>query len=646
MRPLLAATGLLFFSSMPLLGVAQSAASATGAIAASAVANCATCQPATVSNHIEGAEVTDDQPLETIVVTASRLAQRADNTLAQTTSFDAKTIAASSAIDLPALLPFATGAQIVRNGSIGAANSFYLRGANTTQTLVLMDGIRLDSASLGNVQLSQLMLDEVERVEVVSGNVSALYGSNAIGGVVQIFTKQGSPSSSKPEISLEYGSYNTQRQRAAITGSFDAAGDTTFHLGYSHLLTDGFSALNPHKVPNANPDDHGFSNTSLSMALQHRFNSDWDAGLRFYESQGVFNFNNAFGLPTDINRAKNRVRVFSAFVNGQLNEHWLTRLIAASSEDHSTNLLNHTVNGRFNTSNYQFTWQNEFTLSDLQKVLFGYEHLIQRLASDAYAAPAREVDSSFAGYQAELGPHQFQLNLRRDQYTDFGNAHSYYAGYGYALDKYWKLITSISNAFRAPAFNDLYYPGYGNPALRPERSHSAEVALQYSSPTLGILRVTAFQTYYRDLIESAQVSPGIYHAQNVGRAKIQGVETSLNSRVLQNEIRFTATAQNPVDQKQGTVLPRRARHFAALSITRPFAGWRVGGEWLASGPRDDSGTHLGGYSLINLNARYNINKAWYVAARLENLLNKQYELAYAYQTPQRSAYLMLGWQPH
>lgn len=643
MRTLLAAMGLLVFSSLPFLSFAQSASSPR---AACANASCASYQTIASPNQSGDTEVTDDHPLETIVVTASRLAQQADNALAQTTSFDAKTIAASSAIDLPSLLPFATGAQIIRNGGIGAANSFYLRGAGTNQTLVLMDGVRLDSASLGNVQLSQLMLDEVERIEVVNGNVSALYGSNAVGGVVQIFTKQGKPSSTKPEFATEYGSFHTQRHRAAISGSFDAAGNTTFHLGYSRLLTDGFSALNPRKVPKANPDAHGFNNTNLSLALKHQFNADWEAGLRFYESQGVFTFNNAYGSPTDINRANNRLRVFSTFLNGQLNQRWLTQLLAANSEDHSTNFLNNTFNSRFNTSNHQFSWQNEFALGDLQKVLFGYEHLAQRLASDVYAAPTREVDSSFAGYQTEFGSHQFQFNLRRDQYSDFGIAHSYYAGYGYALDKHWKLITSISNAFRAPSFNDLYYPDYGNPTLRPERSHSAEVAVQYTSPTFAILRLTAFQTYYRDLIESVQVAPGIYHAQNVGRAKIQGLETSLTSYLLKNEIRFTATAQNPVDQQRGTILPRRARHFAALSINRPFAGWHIGGEWLISGARDDSGSKLGGYGLINLKARYNLNKTCYIVARVENLFNKQYELAYAYQTPQRSAYVTFGWQPH
>ncbi len=643
MRTLLTAMGLLVFSSLPLLGFAQSANSP---IAVCTSVNCASNPTTASSNQFDDTETAEDPPLETIVVTASRLAQPAEHALAQTTSFDAKAIATSTAIDLPSLLPFVSGAQIIRNGGMGAANSFYLRGANTTQTLVLIDGVRLDSASLGSAQLSQLMLDDIERIEVVNGNVSALYGSHAVGGVVQIFTKQGKSSPTKPAFSTEYGSFATQRHRAAINGSLGNASNTTFHLGYSRLITDGFSSLNPRKVPNANPDAHGFNNTNLSLALKHQFNADWEAGLRFYESQGTFIFNNAYDLPTDINRANNRLRVFSTFLNGQFNAHWLTQLLAASSEDHNTNFLNNTFNSRFNTTNYQFTWQNEFALNDLQKILFGYEHLTQRLESDVYAAPNREVDSSFAGYQTEFGPHQFQFNLRRDQYNDFGIAHSYYAGYGYALDKHWKLITSVSNAFRAPSFNDLYYPNYGNPALRPERSHSAEVALQYTSPIFGTLRLTAFQTYYRDLIESVQTTPGVYHAQNVGRAKIQGLETSLISHLLKNEIRFTATAQNPIDQQRGTILPRRARHFASLSVSRPFAGWQIGGEWLVSGARDDSGSKLAGYALVNLKARYNLSKACYIVARVENLFNKQYELAYAYQTPQRSAYVMFGWQPH
>jgi len=509
---------------------------------------------------------------------------------------------------------------------------------------LLIDGVRVDSVSLGAPQLAQIPLDQIDRVEVVNGNVSALYGSGAIGGVVQVFTKDGGAHPPRFNFSLGYGSYHTQTQQVGANGALDKDGRTTFSISLARSKDDGFSALNPSEAPNANPNANGYLNESISASLRHKFNDQWDAGVRYLQSNGNNSYDNAYGAPTDLNNLYTKVRQVSAFANGKLTDWWTTHFIVSEGDDRSVSKTNGLYNGRFDTDNRQYTWQNDFALAAQQKLRVGYEHLDQSLDSDTFAAPTRHVDSVFAGYTARFGRNQIQANVRRDQYSDFGGANSYYLGYGFDITPHWKLSASYSDSFRAPSFDDLYYPLSGNPSIQPERSHSLEAALQYASNALGVMRLSAFQTRYSNLIDYQQVTPGIYLAENVGHAKVQGLEGSWSGHVGKTDVRASVTLQNPVDLDNDVDLVRRARRFASLTVNRSIAGWRVGGEWVVSGPREDSSGKLGGYGIVNLSARYNITKAWYVAAQIQNLLNKDYETAYSYNSPGRGAYVTLGWQ--
>jgi vitamin B12 transporter len=299
----------------------------------------------------------------------------------------------------------------------------------------------------------------------------------------------------------------------------------------------------------------------------------------------------------------------------------------------------------FDSENHQYTWQNDFTLTENHKFVVGYEHLDQSLASDQFDAPDRHVNSVFAGYTGRFGASDVQANIRHDQYSDFGGANSYYLGYAYNFDSHWRASASYSASFRAPSFDDLYYPFSGNPSVQPEYSHSAEAAIQYASDKLGVLRVTAFQTRYRNLIDYVDNGSGFFIAQNVGRAKVQGIEGSWQGHVGKTDVRAGVTFQNPVDETNDVDLVRRARRFATLSAHRPIGRWRVGGEWIVSGERSDYGSNLAGYGVVNLSARYDITKAWYVDARIDNVFDRNYELAYTYNQPRRGAYVTLGWHP-
>ncbi|MGU7781781.1 TonB-dependent receptor domain-containing protein [Burkholderia sp. PU8-34] len=589
---------------------------------------------------------TDAQLLAPVVVTAQRAPQVLADAIPQTTVFDAQDIAAHPGADLPTLLAFAPGAQIVRNGGPGASATLFLRGAQSTQSLVLVDGVRVDSASLGAAQLSQLPLDQIERVEIVNGNVSSLYGSGAIGGVVQVFTKDGGNHPPRFNFAVGLGSYGTQTQQAGVSGRLDADGKTTFSVSIARDKDNGFSALDPAKQPNANPNANGYLNESVTASLRHRFDDRWDAGVTYFQSNGTNSYDNAFGAPTDLNNLYSRVQQARVFANGKLFDWWTTHVSVATGNDRSQTELNGVYTDHFNTDNRQYTWQNDFRIAPDHMIQAGYERLDQQFMSNVYSAPQRHVNSGWLGYMGRIGRQQFQASLRRDQYSDFGGANSYYLGYGLDLTDRWKITASYSDAFRAPSFNDLYYPIAGNPSIQPERSHSVEAALQYAANAVGVMRITVFQTRYSNLIDyRPEANSFFYVAQNVGRAKVQGLEGSWQGHVGATDVRVAATLQNPIDETQNQDLDRRARRFASAAVSRAFGPVRVGGEWLVSGARNDSGGgRLGGYGLVNLSARYNITKAWYVSARIDNLFDKDYELAYAYNTPRRGAYVTLGWQ--
>jgi vitamin B12 transporter len=465
---------------------------------------------------------------------------------------------------------------------------------------------------------------------------------------VQIFTRNGKGHGPLANAEIEYGSRNTKRAQGGISGTLGEQGDTSFALSVSEFKTTGFSSINPQQAPNANPNDNAYTNKSVSAQLSHRFSADWQAGLTYFQTWGTVSYDNAFGLPTDDNVAHNQVRAMSAFVDGKVTQDWKTRLTVSQGDDKSLNFTNGQVQvpGRFNTQSRQVSWQNDWAFMPGQLLKVGYEHLNQAIDTDAYQASTRRVDSGYLGYEGKFGPHQLQVNLRRDRYSDFGGANSYYLGYGFAFNPAWKAIASVSNAFRAPSFNELYYPFFGNPNLQPEKARSVEGGVEYNS-MIGLVRVTAFETDYSNLI-TAVFDPvaGTFMAANVNRARVNGLETSYRGSIYGVDVRASFTMQNPQDLSANQLLSRRARHFGSVSASKTFGPYTAGIEWNAAGNRQDSTQMLGGYGLVNLTGRYQITRDWALSARVENLFNKNYQLIFPYNTASRGVFFTLSWQQH
>ncbi len=583
------------------------------------------------------------QSNDTVVVTATRTEQPVRDAIPHSTIITANEIRDSGAVDLPALLRREAGFEFSQNGGIGTTSSIFLRGAATNQVLVLIDGMRVSSLTTGATALDQLMLDQIERVEIVRGNVSSLYGSGAIGGVIQVFTQRGQ-GESRASVDIGAGEQGTQRLRAGYSG---AAGGTRFSVNLSHYASAGFSAQNPANSPTTNPDRDGYRNLSLSADLTHRFNAEHVAGVRYFSSDGQVEFDNAFAASVDDRHAADaRVGTWSLYTHNRVAARWLSKLSYSQGRDQFDAHLNGAITSRTKSRNSQLTWQNDVTLGSEQNASIGLEKLHQSVQSTtAYNRTGRDVGALFVGYQGRFGRHALQFHARNEDYSDFGAARTHFAGYGFDLTKHLRFTAASASAFRAPTFNELFFPfGFGNPNLRPERSRSLELGVQYAAGE-HLLRVAGFHTRIADLINPFPIV-------NLDRAVIDGVEISYRGTLAGADVKASVTLQDP-NQHTATTnvqLIRRSKTFGSLGIARDFGPWRLGAELLASGRRFDnqivtfSRVELAPYELVNLTARYQFGKQTALSARLENALDKQYTLAAGYNTQGRKLSVNLSHQ--
>ncbi len=589
-----------------------------------------------------------DTPMELLIVTPTRMSQSLDQTIADTTVINEREIRNSGASDVPTLLRSVAGVDVIQSGGLGKVSSVFMRGTNSNQVLVLLDGVRINSATAGTTALEHIMLDSIERIEVVRGNVSSLYGSEAIGGVIQLFTKRGHGA---PEFnaSIGLGSHGTQHLAAGFSGAVEA---TSFSINVGNVKTDGISAINTQIAPTANPDKDGYDNTTLDALVKHAINADHQLSASVFSTRGDSQYDNPFdAATTDRNNTKAAIDKWSLSSDDQLSAMWHSKLKWAHGTDDSKDYLNGVQTSRFRTVNKQLAWQNELKIADTRHVNLALENLVQSVSSDTlFTRNSRNVNSLLGGYVAEYGPQQVQLNLRQDRYSDFGTTNTGLFGYGWSFAEGWRATASISNAFKAPTFNDMYYPlsfGYqGNPNLQPERSKNRELGLHYAANGQR-LDAAYFDNRISDLIACNTACSTVI---NINRAQIDGGELSYAGEYGDTHVTANFTRQNPRDTTTGLELLRRAKQLANLAMTQHFGAWEAGGEWQYSGQRKDSDINtyapvtLPGYQVFNLNAHYQVEKSLSVSARIDNLFNLDYALVHGYNTLGRTVFVSLNYQ--
>ena len=594
----------------------------------------------------------DTTNMNEIVVTATRMPQQLDKTIADTTVLNDEDIKKSGATDVSALLRSVAGVEVTQAGGLGSTANIYMRGTNSNQVLVLLDGVRISSATTGSTALEHIMLDNIERIEIVRGNVSSLYGSEAIGGVIQLFTKQGHGTPAF-NASAGMGNQGAQRYSAGYSGSVN---DTSFNLNAGRVKTNGISAINPQLAPKANPNNNGYDNSSVDANIRQNIDADNALTASLFSTRGNISIDSAFGLPTDLYNVVQNIDKASISSENRISDAWQSQLRLAQGTDDYHYYTNSALTSHFKTQNNQITWQNNLKIADGQQIHLAAERLAQAVTSTTlFSKTARDVNSLLGGYTGEFGAQQLQLNLRQDRYSDFGTANTGLLGYGISFADTWRATASISNAFKAPTFNDMYWPfanfggGYtyaGNPNLKPERSKNQEIGLHYAADGQRMDAVY-FDNRISDLIISNGL-PALTYI-NINQARIDGQELSYAGDFGNKHIRASATFQNPRDAGTGAILPRRARQFGSVAASHDFEDWNMGAEVRYSGARHDNDVNgnvvtLPAYQLLNLTSGYRIDKNLNLSARIDNLFNRNYAEVYSYNTPGRTLFVTLNYR--
>jgi vitamin B12 transporter len=596
----------------------------------------------------EASNQTDPSVLSPVIVTATRTAITADEALSSVsviTRADIERLQPTSVSDLLTGLP---GVSFAQAGGLGQQTSLFLRGTNSSHTLLLIDGIRVGTVSAGLPAFEQLPVEQIERVEIVRGPRSSLYGADAIGGVIQIFTRHGGRNGGLvPSLSVTGGS------RHLAGGQLGMAGGTAhawYNLSIGGRYTRGINAcrMGAGEVFAGcfvdEPDHDAFRNTNGLANGGYRWDNGTELAVDYLRSKSDVEFD---GSPYG-NQMRNAQQVAGARLSFDPLARWKITLSAGQNLDRSSTYNNHVFVRYANSRRNQAGWQNDIDLADNQLLTLGLDWQREHLASDTgYLGSQRDDTAGYAQYLGTFGRQEIQLSARRDHNQQFGNHGTGAAAWGYRFDHGMRLSASYGTAFHAPTFNDLYYPyGSGNPALRPETSRSAELGLAQQQARWN-WAVNAYRTYINQLI----TLDANFFPLNISRARIDGLEAQAGVQLDGWQLQGYLTLQQPENRdggpNEGHRLPRRPQRSARFDLDRHAGAFAFGGTLYMAGSRyDDLGNRrrLGGYATTDLRASYAFAD-WQLEAKLANAFDRHYETAYYFNQPGRSLYLTLRYRP-
>ena len=474
-------------------------------------------------------------------------------------------------------------------------------------------------------------LDMIDRIEVLKGPASALYGSEAVGGVVQIFTRQGVKGFS-PYASLSLGTNSFAQVSAGVNGS---DGAISYTIGVQKTQDKGFSATNSKAAfGNYNADRDGFKQDAINASVAYQINPNWkiDAGLLY--ADGVNQYDDG---PKGDTRTAVRSQTLRAGIEGKVLSNWKTQLRVSQATDNANAIESAFLPSKFNTKQDQITWQNDID-TPLGVALVGVERLTQKVDSSAsYDVTQRTVSSYFAGLNGASGSHSWQANVRRDSNSQFGNSNTWFAGYGYKISPAWRVNASYGTSFVAPSFNQLYYPDFGTPTLQPEKGRNLDLGVTYSENGQTV-KLVRFDNKIQGFIT------GTTKAESIPRARINGWTLGYNGNFGALNLRATADSLKPINELSGNQLPRRARNQVTLGADYTTGAWTFGGALLNVGSRFDNTKNtqsLDSYTTMDVFVNYAISKDLSLQTKVNNLANKSYESAYGFNQPGRSVFVTL-----
>ncbi|AZF49867.1 TonB-dependent receptor domain-containing protein [Pseudomonas sp. R2-7-07] len=584
---------------------------------------------------------TRDQALKLsdVVISTNRQVQARNDSSAANTVFTRANIDRLQPSSLTDLLSRVPGVQVAPTGGRGSLPGIYIRGTKSAQSLVLVDGQRIANTTSGDSGLQYLNVDQIERVEVLRGSRSVIYGSDAIGGVIQVFTRRNAAQGLQPRLKLGFGSNQTWQHSLGLSGGDE---QTRFNLGASLDETAGINST--HQSFPSDGDHDAYRNRSLSLNLSHSFSDELEVGFNLLDNRGKSEYDNSFGrydFATGQSLGQKpytdyTVSSASGYVDATLSEGWQSRLELGHSENRDTkrDTLSEDFSV-FNTYRDSVNWQNDLTLNDRNSLIVGGDWYEDRFhGSTTFTEDSRWNRAAFVQHRFQGEWFSTELGLRRDQNQQFGGQNSWSGTLTVPINPDNDVLLSYSEGLRAPTFNDLYYPDtqYSNPNLQPERSKSYE--LQWRSQLTDSTRLEA-SLYRTDLSDAIILDGG--KPQNVASARINGFEAALKQELFGWQGNLGVSLIDPRDRDSGHTLARRARRTMNLDLDRQFDKFGVGASWQAiSSSYDDEANRnrLGGYSLLGLRSSWALSHAVSLSLKVDNLLDKTYSRArYSYNDP-------------
>ena len=589
--------------------------------------------------------------LAPVVVVATRAPQPLDRVAADVIVIDAERIRDSSADTLEELLRREAGLQLSRNGGPGQNAALFIRGAAANGTVLLVDGVRVGSATLGQAEFEALGLAQIERIEVLRGPGSSLYGADAVGGVVQIFTRRGEGA---PRLGAHaaVGGYGSSEGDVSAAG---ARGDFDYAASLSRERSDGVSALRPNDLfGNFNPDRDGHARSSGQLKFGITPRAGHRIGVSLFESRLNQQFDGSEFAPPDFVQDatadfRNRLvtRVGAIDYRGEFGIALTTSLQLSRSEDDLQSGGN--VIDRFVTRREQLTWQNAWKPDADQQLVLAFERLEEKVRSTSFLADVGRGNNGLVlGYSGRFGAQLLQADVRHDASSQFGGVTTGRLGWSLEMARGLRLRALVGTTFRAPSFNDLYFPGFGIAGLRPEHGRSVEIGLAWRQGASSA-SATLYRNRVRDLIGfepdrsfcPADPSYDFGCARNVGRARLQGASLAAAQRWNAWSLRGTVDLLEATDEATGQRLARRAAHQESFAADYEAGAWSFGLTVLDVGARPDAGAQLGAYQTLDLQARWRIAPRWRIEARLLNAGDRRIEPLRDYQGLGRQAWLGL-----
>lgn len=574
---------------------------------------------------------------EEIIVTGTRMPMEAGRLPAAVTVIDRQDIEKIQAGSLPELLRGVAGIDVVTSGGYGKVAEVRMRGAESYHVLVLIDGIRVGSPTLGYAPLEHTQPAHIDRIEIVRGPRSSLWGSEALGGVIQIFTRKGS--GEKPRYSLDAGggSYDTFEVTGGVSGEYR---DFDYSAAVSRFDSRGIDARRPTSgfFGVDQPDKDGYDNLSVQFRGGYEFGAGGRVEAFILRTEGTTEYDGNFQDESDYLQ-----QVAGGSLSFSPLEYWNTSLRLGEARDEADNFApSGDFASRFDVRLRQMSWQNHVSLLDVSTLAFGVDYREDKVSSTSgYARTRRNNTGVFGQYGLNFRDHQLLASVRWDDDEVFGGKTTGAVGWSYAWSDTLRLYASYGTAYRTPTFNELFFPFFGNPELRPETAESWEAGLEGQHERFE-WSVRAYRTDAQGLITTVCDQFFNCAPENVNEAQVTGVEGELLAQWGGWNAVLAMEYLDPENQTTGNRLPRRTKKRLSVDLRRDVNRFTFGTRLLAEGNRFDNALNtikVGGFVTVDLSAEYRLNNHLLLRARVANLLDEEYQTVDTYNSFDRNFFL-------